>query len=237
MRRGGSLGSLAALTMIVPLVLPVTATAAAPTTVFINEIHYDNDSTDAGEAIEVAGPAGTNLSGWSLVLYNGNGGGVYDTDPLSGTIPDQSAGFGTVVVTYPVNGIQNGSPDGVALVDGATVVQFLSYEGTFTATDGPASGTTSTNIGVSESSSTPVGASLQLTGTGTVYEDFTWASPAANTFGSVNTGQTFGASTGPTAPVINEFSASTTGTERRVRGDLRRPRDGLLLVHRPGGRG
>jgi len=26
-------------------------------TVFINEIHYDNTGTDAGEAIEIAGPA------------------------------------------------------------------------------------------------------------------------------------------------------------------------------------
>jgi len=31
--------------------------------VFINEIHYDNVGTDAGEAVEVAGLAGSNLSG------------------------------------------------------------------------------------------------------------------------------------------------------------------------------
>ncbi len=75
--------------------------------------------TDAGEAIEVAGPAGTDLTGWSLVLYNGNGGAVYNTTALSGTIPDLGAGYGVVVVSYPVNGIQNGSPDGIALVDDA----------------------------------------------------------------------------------------------------------------------
>ena len=40
-------------------------------TPFINEFHYDNSGTDAGEAIEIAGPAGTNLTGWTLVLYNG----------------------------------------------------------------------------------------------------------------------------------------------------------------------
>src|SRR5215813_13641605 len=93
----------------------------AATSVFINEIHYDNTGTDAGEAIEVAGPAGTNLSGWSIVLYNGSGGAAYDTKALSGTIPNQQAGFGTLHFTYPVNGIQNGSPDGMALVNGATV--------------------------------------------------------------------------------------------------------------------
>ena len=37
--------------------------AVAQTTVFINEIHYDNTGTDQGESIEVAGPAGTDLLG------------------------------------------------------------------------------------------------------------------------------------------------------------------------------
>src|SRR6185503_2244417 len=79
--------------------------AQAAISVFVNEIHYDNTGTDAGEAIEIAGPAGTNLSGWSLVLYNGAGGAAYDTRALSGTIPNQQAGFGTLSFTYPVNGI------------------------------------------------------------------------------------------------------------------------------------
>jgi hypothetical protein len=46
-------------------------------TVFVNEIHYDNTGTDSGEAIEIAGPVGTDLSGWSLVLYNGASGASY----------------------------------------------------------------------------------------------------------------------------------------------------------------
>jgi predicted extracellular nuclease len=126
------------------------------------------------------------------VLYNGNGGAVYNTTTLSGVIPDQQSGYGTLFFSYPVNGIQNGSPDGIALVDPTnTVVQFLSYEGTFTAVGGPADGMTSTDIGVSEGSSTAVGYSLQLTGTGIAYGDFGWASPGPNTFGAVNTGQTF----------------------------------------------
>ena len=43
-------------------------------TVFISEIHYDNVGADAGEAVEVFGPAGTDLTGWSIVLYNGANG-------------------------------------------------------------------------------------------------------------------------------------------------------------------
>jgi len=36
-----------------------------------NEFHYDNVSTGTGEAIEIAGPAGTEIISWSIVLYNG----------------------------------------------------------------------------------------------------------------------------------------------------------------------
>ena len=183
--------------------------------IFINELHYDNDGTDTGEAIEIAGSAGTDLSGWSIELYNGNGGSVYDITDLSDVIPDLDNGFGTVSFDYPTNGIQNGSPDGVALIDpDGSVVQFLSYEGVFTATDGTASGQTSTDIGVAETSSTPAGFSLQLTGTGTDSEDFTWNEPADDSFGSVNSGQSFGGDGGTSSNiVINEVDADTAGTD------------------------
>jgi hypothetical protein len=174
--------------------------------VFINEIHYDNTGTDAGEAIEIAGLAGTNLTGWNLVLYNGANGQVYDTAPLSGTIPNQSAGFGTLSFSYPVNGLQNGAPDGIALVNSGTVVQFLSYEGTFNAVDGPAAGMSSIDVGVSESSTTPLGSSLQLIGPGREYADFTWYHESPNTFGAVNTDQNFLSSlSSPTDLFISEY--------------------------------
>ncbi len=161
-------------------------------TVFINEIHYDDSGADSGEGVEVAGPAGTDLTGWTIVPYNGSGGANYTPiGTLSGTIPDLGGGYG--VVWAAITGLQNGSPDGVALVDaGSTVVQFLSYEGSFTATAGPANGQTSTDIGVTESGSVE-GQSLQLTGTGTVYGDFTWATQATATPGAFNNGQTFAA--------------------------------------------
>ncbi|MBA2496905.1 MAG: ExeM/NucH family extracellular endonuclease, partial [Acidimicrobiia bacterium] len=162
------------------------AQAVAPpdSTVFINEIHYDNVGTDTGELIEVANPTGADLSAWSIVLYNGSGGAPYSTRALSGTGE-------LVVLTYPSNGIQNGSPDGIALVNGTTVEQFLSYEGAFAAVGGPANGVTSTDIGVAEAGTEPVGQSLQLTGTGDSYGDFTWTGPVPATAGTANTGQTF----------------------------------------------
>lgn len=123
--------------------------------VYINEFHYDNDGTDTGEFIEVAGPSGTDLSIYTLTLYNGSASQlkVYGTPVvLSGTIPDEGSGVGSFVVNYPANGIQNGAPDGIALsYTTNSDVQFLSYEGTFTPTDGPAAGTLSVDIGVEES--------------------------------------------------------------------------------------
>ncbi len=180
--------------------------------VFINELHYDNASSDVDEAIEIAGAAGTDLTGWSLVLYNGSNSSAYNTIALTGTITDQQNGFGTVIEVLPSNGLQNGAPDGLALVDNTnTVVQFLSYEGVITAADGPAAGLTSTDIGVSESSSTPVGASLQLSGNGTTAADFVWEVTTANTYGAVNTNQVFG--TPVVIPVINEFVFNHTGSD------------------------
>lgn len=162
-----------------------------PANVFINEIHYDNSGTsDVGEAIEVAGFAGVDLTGWSLVLYNGNGGASYGTIALSGVISDQSNGFGTVSVLAP--GLQNGAPDGIALVDNyGRVIQFLSYEGVMTATSGPANGLTSTDISVSEEPAPAAGLSLQLVGTGSSAGDFTWVAAADDNFGAINTGQSF----------------------------------------------
>ena len=159
-------------------------------TTFINEIHYDNTGKDTGEAIEVAGPAGTDLSGWALVLYNGRNGTSYRTKHLSGIIPDQANGFGAVAFNFPTS-IQNGSPDGIALIAYGQVAQFLSYEGTFAAVGGPADGMTSTDIQVAESNFTPAGFSLQLKGTGTAPDDFFWSAPTQSSFGAPNAEQVF----------------------------------------------
>jgi predicted extracellular nuclease len=177
--------------------------------VFVNEIHYDNLGDDTGEFLEVANPGAQNLSGWSLALYNGASPAAapYRTTPL----PGGTDAF--QVVEHPPNGIQNGSPDAVALVDaGGALVQFLSYEGVFTAGSGPAAGRTSTDIGPQELGNEPAGQSLQLTGTGTTYGDFTWAGPTARTPGAANTGQSFGG-----VPPVEEPSVEEPPVEEPVR--------------------
>src|SRR5262245_22626249 len=194
---------LVAVAVCLPIVLiPVSAPAQA---VFINEIHYDNVGTDAGEFIEIAGPAGLNVTGWRIVRYNGGtptAAVVYTTpsavETLSGAIPDTTgAGFGFLVIDYPQDGLQNGPNDGIALVNAVgTVVQFLCYEGPATASNGPAAGQTCTDIGVAEGAATPVDNSLQLNGTGTAYADFAWAGPKVATKGCVNAGQTLGGVSG-----------------------------------------
>ena len=170
--------------------LPVGAAsvALAATPVFINEIDYDNVGTDAGEAIEVAGPAGTDLTGWSIVLYNGSDRSGLRHRRARRHDPESGLGFWNLFISYPVDGIQNGAPDGLALVNGTTVVQFLSYEGTVSATNGPASGTTSIDIGVDQQPVPAAGLTLGLTGTGTSYESFAWTEGLAASFGAVNPG-------------------------------------------------
>ncbi|MDA9551506.1 T9SS type A sorting domain-containing protein [Flavobacteriaceae bacterium] len=135
--------------------------------VYINEIHYDNTDTDVGEFFEVAGPAGTDLSSYTVSLYNGNDDELYgsnDTFNLTGTIDDEGSGVGAIVVSLPANGLQNGGPDGLSLSKtGSNDIQFLTYEGVIaSAGDGPAIGLASVDIGVSENQAdTPAGYSLE----------------------------------------------------------------------------
>jgi endonuclease/exonuclease/phosphatase family metal-dependent hydrolase len=190
------------------LTLSSASATASAQTVFINEIHYDNAGTDSGERIEIAGPSGTSVGGWTLVLYNGANGAAYDTRAISGTFG--GAGLGTLSFEYPVNGIQNGAPDGLALVNGTTVVEFISYEGSFVAADGPAAGLMSVDIETEEDGTEPAGLSLQRSGGGCEGDDFVWVGPLAGSSGALNGGQSYdparcGANPPPPPPIITRI--------------------------------
>lgn len=122
---------------------------AASSTLVVNEIDYDQPGTDASEFVEIknvsAGPL--NLSGHSLQLVNGTGGGasVYQTIALPST--SLGAGDHYVVcanaattancdldVAPDTNLVQNGAPDAVAIALAGTVVDAVSYEGNTGAT-------------------------------------------------------------------------------------------------------
>ena len=180
---------------------PGSGGGALPDDIFLNEFHYDNTGDDTGEFIEIAvGPGYTGfLSDISVVLYNGDNatnGVPYNTLNLSSAfaLSGTFGGYGLFVADLPANGIQNGPRDGFAIVRTSTseVLQFLSYEGTFTATSGPAAGMTSTSVGVSQNAEAVGMASLGLTGTGGAAADFTWAKTSGGyTKGAPNAGQTF----------------------------------------------
>ena len=91
--------------------------------------------------MEIAGSAGVDLTGYSIYHYNGAGGTVISTQNITGVILEISSGLG--VKNIFIEGLQN-DDEGIALVDpSGSVIQFLSYEGEVTATEGPAAGLTS----------------------------------------------------------------------------------------------
>ena len=190
-----------------PLLLALSisqSTLAAP--VFINEFHYDNAGTDSGEGLEIAAIAGTNLDNWQLLFYNGSNGEVYKSLDLSGTINDQDNGYG--VLDFPTSGIQNGPADAFALVNSlGDVLDFISYEGSLIATEGPANGLTSIDIGLAELPDSALGLSLQRQGNGTLSDDFNWAIDTAS-FGGINNGQEFQLSPVPLPASLWLFSSA-----------------------------
>jgi hypothetical protein len=114
----------------------------------INEVDYDQPGTDTEEFIEVynGGSAVVDLAGAAIVLVNGATGLEYARITLSGVLaPGEYAVAASSTVNVAAgavrfslhvdsNAIQNGAPDGVALVDlgTATLLDALSYEGSLT---------------------------------------------------------------------------------------------------------
>jgi len=118
----------------------VLGATAANASVVINEVDYQNPATNQTEWIELLGPAGTDLMGWSLVLKN-DAGTTYNTVALSGVIDNDftsdwggaggffvvgifdaatAGAFGSPDLTPPgwlSNEIQNGPDDVIQLFD------------------------------------------------------------------------------------------------------------------------
>ena len=157
---------------------------------WINEIHYDNVGSDVNERVEIAGSAGIDLTGYTIFHYNGRNGLVLEEQSLTGVIVEISNGLG--VKNIFIEGLQN-DDEGIAIVDpSGNVIQFLSYEGEVTATNGPAAGMTSVLLPIDQhpESQAEVGESMQLTGVGNTYSDFTWEIKP-DTIDAINSGQTF----------------------------------------------
>ena len=122
--------------------------------------------------IEVAVDAGMDVSNIQVVIYN-PGGTVRTTNnlgSLDGTIAGKDVYTITAATSPTFNGIhKNGA---VALVVDGNVISFLSFEKTVTATNGPASGLTSTQLG-----GTGAGESLETSDGGATYDVQTTPTP------------------------------------------------------------
>jgi imidazolonepropionase-like amidohydrolase len=129
----------------------VMVTTAPPGSLVINEVDYDQVGTDAGEFIELynGGTAPVDLSQYAVVLVNGSTNAQYLRVALTGMLaPGAYAVVANTGVMVPAgvarfmladNIVQNGAPDGVALINTATMslVDALSYEGAISAATVP----------------------------------------------------------------------------------------------------
>jgi hypothetical protein len=94
----------------------------------INEVDYDQVGTDVDGFVEIhnTGDAAADLADVDLVAVNGGDSAEYAREQLTGAL----AAGGYLVVAIE---LQNGAPDGLALLDGTTLRDALSYEGGITA--------------------------------------------------------------------------------------------------------
>jgi hypothetical protein len=170
-----------------------TFAGVASADLWLNEFHYDNAGGDVDEGVEIAANFDMDLSLLSVYAYNGSSSqlNVYSEWHGVADFNYTTVEGGSLAWFTNLGSIQNGAPDGLAIVYDGTVIQFLSYEGSFTAGSGAAEGLTSMDIGVSESSSAGLGTSLQLSGTGSSYSDFMWSDggEAVSTWGALSGGQ------------------------------------------------
>jgi hypothetical protein len=94
----------------------------------LNEVDYDQVGTDGNGFVEIANTGGSvaDLAGVDLVAVNGGDSAEYARVHLTGML----AAGGHLDVAIE---LQNGAPDGLALLQGDALVDALSYEGPITA--------------------------------------------------------------------------------------------------------
>jgi hypothetical protein len=99
-----------------------------PAKLVINEVDYDQVGTDGNGFVEIKNPGASvaDLANVDLVAVNGGDSAEYDRVALTGTL----AAGGHLDV--PIE-LQNGAPDGLALIEGTSLVDALSYEGAIAA--------------------------------------------------------------------------------------------------------
>ncbi len=155
----------------------LVAPASAAVTPHLNEIHYDNVGTDVGEAIEIAADPNADLTGWRIVLYNGNGGASYDDDP----VPNANAGrLRRRDLPGQRHPERRPGRRGAGSARTARLPSSCPTSGTMTAIGGPGGRPDEHRHRCRRGGHpSPAGLSLQLVGS-------TWTGPLASTFGAAN---------------------------------------------------
>ncbi|MEM9187911.1 MAG: lamin tail domain-containing protein [Myxococcota bacterium] len=170
----------------------------------INEVDYDQPGSDAAEFVELynSSSSAISLNGLAVVFVNGSGGAEYSRV----TLPNMMLGAGEYFlianagVTVPTgvmsmtiadDSVQNGAPDGIAIIDtaGGTVLDALSYEGSVTAaTITGITGTVSLVEGTAATASDPGAGSLIRSpdGADTDDADTDWSLTTTVTPGAAN---------------------------------------------------
>lgn len=177
------------LNALLPITLLSHTVATAQTDFWINEFHYDNAGVDLGEFVEVVGPSDfQDLSSLRLTLYNGGDGNPYGTAHTLDTFTVGLHYDGYTFYSKRISGLQNGAPDGMALDLNGTVLDTLSYEGSFLGASGPATGILFADIGLFQSDTTPAGSALGWVG-GPARSNGSWNGLPEATPGDLNPGQ------------------------------------------------
>lgn len=195
--------------------------AAVANDLVINEIDYDQPSTDTAEFVEILNrdTVSVDLASYSVQMINGNAGGAVQYRLFA--LPSVSLAPGDYFVLCSNNAtvancdmdvtpdtdlIQNGAPDAVALLYNGGIIDTVSYEG-----DTGAPYTEGSGVGLVDSASGTMSISRCLDGTDTNVNNVDF-SERTSTPGSLNACVTdIPPTVSSTNPVDNATGISTSG--------------------------
>jgi predicted extracellular nuclease len=132
------------LLVLIPLVFLAPTAGAVSTSLVVNEVDYDQPSTDTSEFLELKNVSSTaiSLAGYTVELVNGTGGGAAIYRPIALPSTTLAAGDYFVICSNPATTpncdldggpdsdlIQNGAPDAIGVRIDGSLVDAVSYEG------------------------------------------------------------------------------------------------------------
>jgi len=112
---------------------------------YISEVDYDGGA--ASNFVEIVVPAGVDTSAYTLVVYD-NDGTIIDTFSLGNPVQTIAGNNVYLLDDTDPNWVDIQNNEALALVDDTgTVLQFIAFKDPVTAVEGPASGTSATQVG------------------------------------------------------------------------------------------